>query len=95
MQNQKRQKILIVFETDALIDPNAVMVKPLDTHTTQAAVFAASRLIQLTCLALDLRLKHQFIILEPLYTFMFILLGYLSWVDCACLVVAVVAHQHQ
>jgi hypothetical protein len=71
MQKQETQKVLVVFQSDTLIDPNTVVVSFFDTHLAQRTVFAASRLVKLASFTLLFWLEHQIIILEAFEGLMF------------------------
>lgn len=48
VQKEKGQKVFVVVQADALVDPNAVMVEFFDAETAQCTVFRARRFDYIT-----------------------------------------------
>lgn len=64
VQEQKCEKVLVIFKADTLIDPNTVVVKLLDAHVAQTAVLTASCFVKLTSSTLHFRLIHDVVVLK-------------------------------
>lgn len=95
MQEEKGKEIFVVSLSDALINPNAVVVGLLDAHLTHGAVFAAGWLVKFACLTFPLRCKEQRVIFIATNCSLVRLLCNVAWVYSACLVIAVIAGSHQ
>ena len=64
MEIQEHQEVPVVVESNALVDPYAVVIELLYTGLAHAAVFRSSWLVDLACLTFVLLFKHDAIILE-------------------------------
>ena len=64
MQAQESQEVLVVVESYALIDPNAVMVEFFDTMSAHTAMFGSWRFLEIASPALVTFLKDDVIVFE-------------------------------
>ena len=60
VQEEERQKVLVIMQSNALIDPYTVMIRFLDTETAHRTMFAPCWLLNQTSSALitALRIDH-------------------------------------
>jgi len=83
VKEYEKQEPLVVFGTNTLINPDAVVVKLLDAMVADSAVFGSRRLVYLACFALVLFGVHYIIedvLLHHLFSLLLVLDN--SWVNC-------------
>lgn len=93
MQGNKQQKVFVVLFSDALLDPDAVVIEPRNAHFANRTVLRPRRLLRFACLThILLYVDNAVIVLVVLFHILLhILLGDLSWLNAAALVVHVEA----
>ena len=99
MKVQEDQEVSVIIETDALINPDTVVIELLYTTLAHTAMLRSCRLFYLTSLAFVLLLKYDPIRFEALNSrnaLLFVgLLINTSRVHPTCHEVACVAHKHE
>ena len=99
VHDEEEHKVLVVMESYAVVDPDAMVVKLLATHVAEVAVLTAGRLGRFTCITPALVEETDIIIVVPFYSaFNNCLIGAFldkSWVGVTSQVVAVVACRHE
>ena len=99
MHEEEGDEVLVVVQTHAVVDPDAMMVKLLAAHVAQSAVLGASRLGCLAGVAPTLGVEHAVVVVVALYGAFNFVLGHAwldeAWVGAASEVVGVVAREHK
>lgn len=96
VEENEAQKPLVILPANALIQPNTMVIKFFDASVTNRAVLGAGGLVNLAGWANILRLEHDLIVCVPAlrYPRLRPVLDH-AGVNCAGLVKAVIAHEHQ
>ena len=91
--------MLVVVQSDALVDPYAMMVELHNTLVAHGAVLGASRLVDFACAARVLLGVHDFVVFENALILLDgagISLGIeVAWISRASFVVRVIAGERQ
>ena len=98
MQAQESQEVLVVVESYALVDPDAVMVEFFTARVAQGAMLGTSRLGQVTSVTPCTFGKHDVVIWiafkSAFDSGLISTLAKVAWVGRTCLIVAIVARCH-
>lgn len=95
MKKYESEKVLVIAQADALIDPDAMMIKFFYAMVANRTVFTASWFFKLACWTLCILRKHQIVKFKFFQCLVLSWLIYVARINCASFVVAVIACKHK